>query len=86
MSLNNWPLLGQPSFSGLENYRTLATDTLFWSGLLFTTRYTLMVTPAIFILAFILAMLVNQPLRGVSIFRTAYFIPIEVGLGTSSRL
>ena len=86
MSLNNWPLLGQPSFSGLENYRTLATDTLFWSGLLFTTRYTLMVTPAIFILAFILAMLVNQPLRGVSIFRTAYFIPVVIGLGTSSLL
>lgn len=86
MSLNNWPLLGTPSFIGLENYRTLATDKLFWGSLMFTTRYTLMVTPPIFIFAFILAMLVNQPLRGVSFFRTAYFLPVVIGLGTSSLL
>ena len=37
-------------------------------------------------LAFVLALLVNLPLRGVGIFRTAYFMPVVIGLGTSSLL
>jgi multiple sugar transport system permease protein len=44
------------------------------------------VTPAIFILAFLLALLVNTTLRGIGIFRTIYFIPVVIGLGTASLL
>lgn len=86
MSLHDWPLIGERSYIGLENYAKLAADKQFWDSLLFTTRYTLLITPIIFILAFILAQLVNLPLRGVGFFRTAYFIPVVIGLGTSSLL
>ena len=43
-------------------------------------------TPPIFFLAFALALLVNQSLRGIGFFRTAYFLPVVIGLGTSSLL
>jgi len=86
MSLNDWPLLGQHEFIGLENYANLVNDRQFWNSLWFTTRYTLLVTPMIFILAFGLALLVNLPLHGVGIFRTIYFLPVVIGLGTSSLL
>lgn len=86
MSLHDWPLLGIPEFLGLDNYVTLAADKQFWASLWFTTKYTLLVTPAIFIFAFILALLVNLPLVGVGIYRTAYFIPVVIGLGASSLL
>lgn len=87
MSLHNWPLLGGRTFNGLENYYTLfVKDDQFWQSLWFTTKYTLFITPAIFILAFILALLVNTRLRGLGFFRTAYFIPVVIGLGTSSLL
>jgi multiple sugar transport system permease protein len=86
MSLHNWPLIGERSFSGLDNYIKLTADKQFWNSLWFTTKYTLLVTPAIFILAFILALLVNIPLRAIGIFRTAYFLPVVIGLGTSSLL
>jgi multiple sugar transport system permease protein len=86
MSLHNWPLMGTRSFIGLDNYVRLTTDQQFWTSLGFTTKYTLLVTPVIFILAFILAMLVNLPLRFVGVFRTAYFIPVVIGLSTSSLL
>ncbi|MBN8633999.1 MAG: sugar ABC transporter permease [Anaerolineae bacterium] len=86
MSLHDWPLLGQSEFIGLDNYVTLAGDRQFWNSLWFTTRYTLLVTPVIFILAFVLAQLVNLPLHGVGIFRTIYFLPVVIGLGTSSLL
>ncbi|MEP7293240.1 MAG: sugar ABC transporter permease [Chloroflexota bacterium] len=86
MSLHDWPLLGDHSFTGLENYVTLFSDRQFWNSLWFTTRYTLLITPIIFIIAFGLALLVNLPLRGVGIFRTIYFLPVVIGLGTSSLL
>ena len=86
MSLHDWPLLGAHSFIGLDNYVQMLSDRQFWASLGFTTKYTLLVTPPIFILAFILAMLVNLPLRGVGFFRTAYFLPYVIGLGTSSLL
>ena len=86
MSLHDWPLIGTRAFSGLQNYVTMANDAQFWRALWFTTLYTLLVTPPIFILAFILALLVNQSLHGISLFRTAYFLPVVIGLGTSSLL
>jgi multiple sugar transport system permease protein len=86
MSLHDWPLLGQATFLGLQNYVDLVNDGQFWSSLWFTTQYTLLVTPPIFILAFVLALLVNTALRGIGVFRTIYFIPVVIGLGTSSLL
>ncbi len=86
MSLHDWPLLGTPSFAGLKNYVSLVQDDQFWSSLWFTTKYTLLVTPMIFVLAFALALLVNVPLFGIGFYRTAYFLPVVIGLGTSSLL
>ena len=86
MSLHNWPLLGKPKFIGLANYANMMQDGQFWSSLIFTTEYTLLVSIPIFVLAFVLALLVNLPLRGVGIFRTGYFVPVVIGLGTSSLL
>ncbi|MFO7635034.1 MAG: sugar ABC transporter permease [Caldilinea sp.] len=86
MSLHNWPLLGQATFLGIQNYVDMVNDRQFWSSLWFTTQYTLLVTPPIFILAFVLALLVNTALRGIGVFRTIYFIPVVIGLGTSSLL
>ncbi|WP_235845868.1 carbohydrate ABC transporter permease [Dictyobacter aurantiacus] len=86
MSLTNWPLLGSPSFIGLQNYQSMLSDTQFWQSLLFTTKYTLVVTPLIMVVAFCLALLVKQRVPGVGIFRTAFFIPVVVGLSISSIL
>ncbi len=86
MSLHDWPLLGSKAFIGLENYRDLLTDKQFWRSLWFTTQYTLVVTPCIFLLGFVLALVVQLPLRGIGFFRTVYFLPVVIGLGTSSLL
>jgi multiple sugar transport system permease protein len=86
MSLNNWPLLGSPHFIGLGNYQQIATDKLFLNSLLFTTKYTIVITPIIFLVAFGLAVLVRQSIRGVGLFRTAYFLPVIIGLSTASYI
>jgi multiple sugar transport system permease protein len=86
MSLNDWPLLGKPTFAGLDNYAELLHDRSFWSSLLFTAKYTLVVTPPLFLLAFGLALLVQRPGRFVGAFRTAYFLPVVIGMAVASLL
>lgn len=86
MSLNNWSIFGEVHFIGFQNYVAAAKDQVFLGSLVFTTQYTLIVCPLICLLGFILALLVQQPLRGVGLFRTAYFLPVVIGLGTASFL
>jgi multiple sugar transport system permease protein len=86
MSLYDWPLLGSSHFIGLENYHRLITDGMFWQSLWFTTKYTLVVTPCIFLPALGLALLIRLPRPGVGFFRTAFFLPVVVGLSTASIL
>ncbi|CAB3792389.1 carbohydrate ABC transporter permease [Pararobbsia alpina] len=86
MSLYNWPLMGVARFAGFRNYLDLLQDASFWAALWFTTEYTLFVTPAIFVVAFVLAMLVNRARRFVGLFRTAFFLPVVIGLTTASLL
>ena len=86
MSLNNWPLLGSPHFIGLGNYQRIMTDNLFLGSLAFTTKYTIIITPIVFLVAFGLALLVRQNFTGVGLFRTAYFLPVIIGVSTASYI
>lgn len=63
MSFFEWPLLGEKTFIGLENYRELFADEQFRVSLVFTLKYTLMVTPALFLVAFVLALLIDVDLK-----------------------
>ena len=86
MSLHNWPLLGEPAWIGLGNYTRMLGDKRFFSALGFTAYYTVITTIAIFVIAFPLAMFVEQQRRGVAIYRTIFFLPVVVGLATASLL
>ncbi len=86
MSLHDWPLFGERAFTGLQNYRDLGADRQYLKSLDFTFRYTLYITPPIFLLGFILASLVRHNIRFIGVFRTVFFMPVVIGLGVSSLL
>jgi multiple sugar transport system permease protein len=86
MSFHNWPLMGQPKWVGLRNYSRMFTDTRFLSAISFTAFYTVIVTVAIFALAFPLALFVERARRGVGVYRSIFFLPVVVGLATASLL
>lgn len=86
MSLHNWPLLGRPRFIGLGNYAALVNDDRFWRAMQFTVYYTLIVTVAIFAVAFPLALFVERQRRLTPFYRTAFFLPVVVGFGSASLL
>lgn len=76
MSLFRWNLLrDEQQFIGLENYRYSLADPLFWNAMWNSTKYTVVSVPLGVAVALLVALLVSKPLRGVTIFRTIYYIP-----------
>ncbi len=71
----NWTIVDTPEFVGLDNYTRLAHDDIFWRSLKNTGLFVLMTVPTDVVLALFLAVLVNQPLRGMWLFRLAFFMP-----------
>lgn len=65
-----------PKFIGLENYtRAFSVDDLFWSSLGRTFTFALIFVPVTIAGALLLAILLNQKLRGTNIYRTIFFVP-----------
>jgi multiple sugar transport system permease protein len=75
MSFMSWSLLQPPKFVGLDNFRRLLDDELFRQVMGNTTYFVVFYVPLITVLAFLLAVVLNRPLRGVTLFRAAYFLP-----------
>jgi len=86
MSLHNWPLMGTSRWIGLNNYFRMVHDRRFMLALNFTAFYTVVVTIAIFAVAFPLAIFVERQRRFVSTYRTIIFLPVVIGLATASLL
>ena len=85
-SLTNSSLLGGGEFVGLKNYVKAAGDATFWNSLAFTAKYTLFITPILIGVGFLLALLVVAPPRIARLTRTIVFMPVIIGLGSSSLL
>ncbi|RUV78153.1 sugar ABC transporter permease, partial [Mesorhizobium sp. M5C.F.Ca.IN.020.14.1.1] len=86
MSLHNWPLMGAHSFIGLDNYWAILRDARFWNALKFTGYYTVVVTIAIFAVAFPLALFIERPRPLTGFYRTSFFMPAVIGFASASLL
>lgn len=75
MTFANWNLILPPEFAGVDNYRQMISDQLFWKTLGNTAYYTIGAVPLAIFIAFWLALLLNRGMRGVKFFRTIYFLP-----------
>lgn len=80
-SMSVWDAVNPPRFVGLENYVTMLTrDDLFWRVFGNTMYYAFGSIPPRIVLGLILALLVNQKLRAVTWYRTAYFAPVVTNI------
>ncbi len=75
MAFQDWNMIKPPSFVALGNFRDLFKDKLFWQSLKVTTAYTAISVPLTMVLAFLLALLMNTKVRGITVFRTIYYMP-----------
>jgi multiple sugar transport system permease protein len=78
LSLTDYSLLAPAEFVGLENYQALARDPLFWLSLKITLIYTAVHVPLAIAGGFALALLLNQNIRFVALWRTVFYLPAVV--------
>src|SRR5574341_1521355 len=76
ISFTRWDVLTPPEFVGLANYDRLIHDPTFAKALGNTAYYVAGMVPAATILSLLLAMVMNQKLRGITWYRTVYFMPV----------
>jgi multiple sugar transport system permease protein len=73
-------------YRGLDNYRQLARDAIFWKALGNTFYFAAMALPAGMLVSLGLALLLNLRLRGQEIYRTIIFLPSLVPMVASAMI
>ncbi len=78
ISLHRWDGLSAMEWLGWKNYLFVFKDKVFWQAMWNTFRYAIVATIAKNILGLLLALLLNQNIRGRTFFRTAAFVPMTM--------
>ena len=75
-SFTKYNIVDTPVWRGLDNYIKLAlNDPLFWHSLKVTINFAVLALPLNLIIGFAIAVLLNQKIPGVNLWRTMYFLP-----------
>ena len=75
LTLQDWSMITPPKYIGLANFDRLLNDPLVVKTLGNTAYYTFIGVPLQLIVAFGLALMLNQDVRGRSIYRTVFYLP-----------
>jgi multiple sugar transport system permease protein len=75
LSFTRYSGFGEPLWIGLDNYQRMFTDDLFWLSLYNTLYYTLLAVPIGVVVAMVLALAMNRPLREVPAYRSSLVMP-----------
>jgi len=75
ISFQDWNLLGDRTWAGLENYRTLAADPVFWQVFRTTFVYLLLGTPVSLVVSFVVAYHLDRTRFMHGFLRMLYFLP-----------
>lgn len=79
LSFTKYNLLNPPTFVGLDNFKTMFQDKNYIDSVKVTLTYVFISVPTSLIAALGVALLLNKGLKGLGIYRTAYYIPSLLG-------
>ena len=80
LSFTDYSLMSEPTWVGLKNYEKLFTrDRTFDKSLKVTLIYVFSTVPLKLTFALFIAVVLNYRLRGINLFRTAYYVPSILG-------
>jgi multiple sugar transport system permease protein len=85
-SLTDYQIVKPPTFIGLDNYQRMFEDDLVWQALKVTTIYVAVSTPLVLCLSFGVAVLMNQQVRGVGLWRTIFYLPNLIPIVATTML
>jgi len=75
LTTQDWNIITPPKFVALRNFTRLLSDPLVRKSLYNTAYLTFIGVPLQLFVAFALALMLNQKIRGLSLYRTVYYIP-----------
>lgn len=80
MSFTDYSVTGGAHFIGLDNFKRMFSgdDPYFYKSLWVTTYYVLLSVPLQIVYSFMLALLLNQNVKGLSVWRTIFYLPSVV--------
>jgi multiple sugar transport system permease protein len=78
LSLTKYNVASPPAWLGLENYVSMFDDRIFYKSIQVSAYYTVMSVPLGILLSLALAMLLNQKVPALGVFRTLYYLPTLV--------
>lgn len=75
-SFTDFSLLNTPSLIGLDNYKHMFTQDMdFWNSVKVTLKWVIIAVPLKLAAALAVALLLNQNLKHINIFRAVYYLP-----------
>ena len=80
MSFTEYNMIAEARFVGIFQYKKLLSDAFFWNALFNSLLYLLVVVPILTIAPIFLAVLVNRKVKGISVFRAIYYLPVVTSL------
>jgi len=81
LSLNDYNLMSSPNFIGVRNYTdAILHNELFWKALKVTGVYTIFIVPVNVGGTLLFALLLNQEIKGIKVYRTLFFLPSVIPL------
>ncbi|RDW20670.1 carbohydrate ABC transporter permease [Oceanobacillus chungangensis] len=86
LSFTNYNIFRPLEFVGFANYIEAFQDATFRKAMFNTVYYWLLVTPALVVLPIFVAILVNQKLKGVKLFRLIFYFPTLVSVVVTAIL
>lgn len=78
IGFTDWNIAGDAQWIGLDNYRYLLQDDIFWGSLWVTFRYAILAVPMGTFVAFMVAVLLSRKMKGVGIYRVIFYLPAVV--------
>lgn len=85
-SFTDYNLFDPPQWVGFANYLGLFQEPLFLTALKHTLAYSFIVTALQTFFALLLALALNQPLKGITFFRTVFYLPSVISTAAASLL
>ena len=87
LSFHKYDIVSAPKFTGLANFTKLLTDdSLYVQSVKVTVKYSLMAIPLSLIVAYGIALLLNQGVMGIGVYRTLWYLPSLVPSVASAAL
>ena len=80
LSFTDYDVFTRMNWIGLSNYQDVFDDELFWRAFSNTFVYTATSVPLAMAIGLGLALLLNQKLRGLGVYRTVYYVPVVTSM------